>query len=159
MTYSVLLVVINIAETEILTSSYRLTANTLALSYFSFCRHQFGFCHAFSFKVNDFRRGSRINADRFPKLAPKAQASRAGSGNMHPLESVWILTGIRRLYAFCWFTVIMKSKKCHQLTNFRKCKPSSTHYQNLFPLKIYFPYQEVKVRPLKTGVDLRGYLQ
>ena len=52
---------INIAETEILTSSYRLTANTLALSYFTFCRHQFGFCHAFSFKVNDFRRGSRIN--------------------------------------------------------------------------------------------------
>ena len=37
------------------------------------------------------RRGSRINGDRFPKRAPKAQAS-WGSGGMLPRKIFWILT-------------------------------------------------------------------
>ena len=48
---------------------------------------------------------------------------------MLPLEFNWY----QKVICLCWYTVIMKSTKCYQLTNFRKCKPSSRHYFPVVP--------------------------
>ena len=60
------------------------------------------FCWAPHLEGNVFgkdfsRRRSRINTDRFPKWAPKAQASKGGSGGGSPQEIFWILTPLSPL--------------------------------------------------------------
>ena len=70
--------------------------NSLIVPVFSF------FCWALYLEGNVFgkdfsRRRSRVNTDRFPKWAPKAQASKGGSGGGSPQEIFWILTPLSPL--------------------------------------------------------------